>query len=126
MKTKRELVLATLAAAVLAVALLTPVWAAEGGKSRAAANEDFYIISSVDAKKNEIVLKRPTEVTELVLVTEKTTYWSEDGKPVQFVDLRAGDTIYLVSRRDPGGARVAVRIRISGSRCSRTWSRNDS
>ncbi len=76
-----------------------------------AAGEEFFIISSVDAKKQQIVLKRPTEVTELIRVTDKTAYIDEDGKPLQLRDLRAGDTVYVTASTNPGGLPVALRIR---------------
>ena len=73
--------------------------------------EDFFIISSMDAKKRQIVLKRPTEVTELVRVTEKTVYLDEQGKAIDFKSLRAGDTVYITSSPSPDGVRIATEIR---------------
>jgi hypothetical protein len=104
----RQSMLGALALAALLVPALGGVYR---GSVSGTEGEDFYIISSVDTTKKQIVLKRPTEVTELLLVTEKTAYISEEGKPLRFEDLRAGDTIYLLSRRDPQGNRVAIRIR---------------
>lgn len=56
---------------------------------------DFFIVSSVDLGKKQILLKRPTEVTELVRVNGDTRYLDEHGKAIQLSDLRAGDTVYI-------------------------------
>jgi hypothetical protein len=92
--------------------MLAPFLQAEGGARRGATTvEDFFIISSVDARKRQIVLKRPTEVTELVQVSEKTVYLDEQGKAIDFKSLRAGDTVYVTSNPGPDGVRIASRIR---------------
>jgi uncharacterized protein DUF5666 len=75
------------------------------------AGEEFFLISSVDGKKHQIVLKRPTEVTELVRVTDSTVYRDEQGKPLEFKDLRAGDTVYVTVALQPDGSRIATHIR---------------
>ncbi len=77
-----------------------------------ARNEEFFIISSVDVRKKHVVLKRPTEVTELMQLTPTTVYLSEQGKPLQLRDLRAGDTVYITFLRNASGARIATRIRM--------------
>ncbi len=74
-------------------------------------SEEFFIVSSVDAGKSTMVLKRPTEVTLIMRVTEKTRCRDEDGKPVRFTDLRAGDTLFIASERDGAGQLVASTIR---------------
>jgi hypothetical protein len=76
-----------------------------------AAVEDFFIVSSVDAGKGAMVLKRPTEVTLTMHVTEKTRCRSEQGKPIRPTDLRAGDTVFIASVQDPSGQLVATSIR---------------
>jgi len=77
----------------------------------AASSEEFFIVSSVDAAKSTMVLKRPTEVTLTMRVTEKTLCRNEEGKPIRFTDLRAGDTIFIVSEKDSSGQLVASSIR---------------
>ncbi len=78
----------------------------------AAASEEFFIVSSVNTEKKQLVLKRPTEVTVLVLVNEKTVYLDERGKPLNFSELRAGDTVYVTSTRSSeAGVLLASRIR---------------
>jgi hypothetical protein len=74
-------------------------------------NDEFFIISSVDAPKKELVLKFPTEVTELVAVNEKTTIQNEQGRPLALGDLRAGDTVYVTTVRTSQGTLLATRIR---------------
>ena len=76
-----------------------------------AANEDFFIVSSVDAGKSTMVLKRPTEVALTMRVTEKTRCRNEQGKPIRLADLRAGDTLFIASSPDPSGHLVATSIR---------------
>lgn len=76
-----------------------------------AANEDFFIVSSVDATKSTMVLKRPTEVTLSMRFTEKTRCRTEQGKPIRPTDLRAGDTVFIASERDSSGQLVATSIR---------------
>src|SRR3984893_2459934 len=63
--------------------------------SPATATDDFFIVSSVDIAQKRLVLKRPSEVTVLVRVTEKTSYRSEENRPLQLGDLRAGDTVFI-------------------------------
>jgi hypothetical protein len=73
--------------------------------------EEFFIISSVDAGKSAMVLKRPTEVTLTMRFTEKTRCLDEQGKPIRFTDLRAGDTVFIASEKDSSGHPVASSIR---------------
>jgi hypothetical protein len=90
---------------------------ARAGKTRnvpqttAEAGEQFFIISSVDPAKQQLVLKRPTEVTALMQVDDKTTYVDEDGAPLHLMDLRAGDTVYVLSRQNKEPGPIASRIR---------------
>ena len=70
---------------------------------------DFFIVSSIDLAKKQILLKRPTEVTELMRVDGETRYFEEGRKPIRLMDLRAGDTVFITSR-PAGGQSVAVTI----------------
>jgi len=97
---------------VLAVTFLA--LPAAGEKRQGAAppsREDFFIVSSVNTSKRQLLLKHPTEVTELIVVDDKTVCVDEDGKRIRFSDLRAGDTVYIASLRGLGGERIAARIR---------------
>jgi hypothetical protein len=71
---------------------------------------DFFIVSSVDLGKRQLLLKLPTEVTELMGVDSNTRYVDEQGKPIRLTDLRAGDTVYIASTRG-GDKPLAVSIR---------------
>jgi hypothetical protein len=94
-------------------ALALPMLAAQKDKGKSApssAGESFFIISSVDLTKQQIVLKQPTEVTLLVRVNEKTSYLSEQGKPLKLSDLRASDTVWAILQPSPE-APLVLRIR---------------
>jgi len=95
---------------ILAV-LITPVFA-QSGTGPAIPNPgkgDFYIVSSIDLAKKQILLKRPTEVTELMRVDGESRYFEESGKPMRLADLRAGDTVFIMSK-PTGGQSVALTI----------------
>src|SRR5213596_953742 len=83
-----------------------------GEKSVPSAGEEFYIVSTVDLGKKQIVLKRPTEVTVLMQVTDKTAFTNLEGKRIQLKDLRAGDTVFARAVTDAQGKLVASSIRI--------------
>ncbi len=72
--------------------------------------DEFFIISSIDVGKNQLVVKRPTEVTDVMHVDEATRYLDQGGKPIGLADLRAGDTVFIASKPGAGGS-VAVQIR---------------
>jgi hypothetical protein len=101
----------TLTAAILACGLFATPPLAAGAGTQPAASEEFFIISSVDGKNQQIVLKRPTEVTELVEVNQKTVYQDEDEKAIEFKNLRAGDTVWVSFAKSSGGIRIAARVR---------------
>jgi hypothetical protein len=86
--------------------------AAQSGKAAGNTNggEEFFIVSSVDITKRQLLLKEPTEITQLIQVNDKTRCTDKNGKAIQFADLRAGDTIYIRSNTTSAG-RVAVSIR---------------
>jgi uncharacterized protein YfaS (alpha-2-macroglobulin family) len=84
-----------------------PPAAMQNAQARAAANTAastlhvdaegvFFLLSSINAAQKQLVLKRPTEVTQLVRVDDKTQYLDDQGKPLKLSDLRAGDTVYVV------------------------------
>ena len=76
-----------------------------------ARSDEFFIVSSVDTPKHQIVLKRPTEVTMLMRVNDQTSYLDENGKSLHLSDLRAGDTVYISWKPEDAGAPTALRIR---------------
>lgn len=87
-----------------------PLRAQSGKKGTNVSADEFFIISSVDPAKNQLLLKQPTEVTELVRVSDATTYLDKDGKPLKLADLRAGDTVYVTLNR-AGAIPSASRVR---------------
>jgi hypothetical protein len=70
----------------------------------------FFLISSINASQNQLVLKRPTEVTQLARVSGKTGYFDDQGKPLKLTDLRAGDTVYVVLQSSGTADPLATRI----------------
>ncbi len=70
--------------------------------------EEFFIVASVDLMKSQLLLKRPSEVTMLMKVNEKTKYADDAGKPLTLSDLRAGDTVWVLSSNpaDPTASRI--------------------
>ena len=93
--------------------LATVVRAAEKEPAPPAADEEFFIVSSVDLQKNQIVLKRPTEVTLLTQVSDKTVIRNEEGKTIPLKNLRAGDTVYVAFAAGAETPRIAARIRMA-------------
>jgi hypothetical protein len=97
---------------VVLIVLTIPLFA-QADKSSAPpgfADGDFFILSSIDLAKHLILLKRPTEVTELIRVESDTRYIEEHGKALRLTDLRAGDTVYILSKLK-GGQTIATAIR---------------
>lgn len=86
--------------------------AGQSGKAADNTNggEEFFIVSSVDITKKQLLLKEPTEITQLIQVNDKTRCTDKAGKAIQFADLRAGDTVYIRSTTTSAG-RLAVSIR---------------
>ena len=105
----RQRTLGLIVVTALAALIFCPPQSA--AKSAAATSSgDFFIISSVDLARQQLLLKFPTEVTEVMRVDGNTRYLDESGKPIKLADLRAGDTVYVTSVRGLEGV-TAVRIR---------------
>jgi hypothetical protein len=77
---------------------------------KTASGEEFFIVASVDQAKSQLLLKHPTEVTTLLNVNDKTRLLNEKGEAIRLSDLRAGDTVWVVSSGS-GPDATAVRIR---------------
>jgi len=73
--------------------------------------DQFFIVASVDLQKSQLLLKYPAEVTLLVLVNNATKFTDENGKLLKLSDLRAGDTVWMVSSPTGSGEATALRIR---------------
>jgi len=110
----RKLVPAFLSIAGLGLALLCSAAAQTTHKATKSASspgaEEFFIISSVDVAKAQLLLKRPTEVTALMNTGPDTKVLDEKGKSAKVADLRAGDTVWVTSAAS-GPDRIALRIR---------------
>ena len=91
----------TIALAALLAGAATPA---------ASQTAEFFIVSSVNPPKQQVVVKRPTEVTQLVFVNAETRYADRNGKAIALSDLHAGDTVYIREKRDSGGS-IAIEIR---------------
>ena len=94
----------------LAAMWLSPSVSAQGKKTPS--GEEFYIVASVDEPKSELLLKRPSEVTLLMRVSQKTKYQDESGKSIPLSDFRAGDTVWVAATG--GDEPTAIRIRKGG------------
>ncbi len=97
----------------LIVALLAGIALAANASAQSKKNssgEEFFIVASLDQQKSQLLLKRPSEVTVLLKVGDKTQLADETGKPLKLTDLRAGDTVWVISSGDPS-APAAVHIR---------------
>jgi hypothetical protein len=95
--------------AVLAAASLASRVQAQSKK--ASGGEEFFILSSIDPSKSQVLLKRPTEVTQLMKVTDKTVILDTTNKPLHLADLHAGDTAWVTSSGSDESGPTALRIR---------------
>lgn len=100
-------------ATVALAGILSPARPAVAAEVRSPAPtaEEFFIVSSVNADKGTMVVKKPTETTLTILVTAKTRCRGEKGETIRFTDLRAGDTVFIASESDPSGHPAASSIR---------------
>lgn len=73
--------------------------------------EQFYVISSVDMQKHQVVFMRPTQLTVVAATNDQTAYVGEQGQKLALKDLRAGQTVWAMLRKDKSGAVSVVRIR---------------
>lgn len=94
---------------LIAISCAAMIGQAQGKKN--AAGEQFFIVAAVDTNNAQLLLKRPTEVTVLVKITDHTKLLDERDKGVKLADLRAGDTIWAAIDAKADGGQVASRIR---------------
>ncbi|MBZ5566138.1 MAG: hypothetical protein LAP13_27440 [Acidobacteriia bacterium] len=64
---------------------------------------DFFAIATIDAAKQELVLRGPMDLTQVARVTNHTPYLDLNGNELSFKDLRVGDTVYVIMSRDIDG-----------------------
>ncbi|HVC00258.1 MAG TPA: hypothetical protein VNJ12_13135 [Candidatus Dormibacteraeota bacterium] len=109
---KRRLTGRSIFAALAGVLLAGSLTArAAQGKAGQVTKDEFFLISSLNMQKHELVLKLPTEVTMQMSITDKTPIVDEHGKPLRMADLRSGDTVYITYRQNGAGAE-ALSIRL--------------
>ena len=98
-------------ALALSWAVLIAAPGARGQGKKTASGEEFFIISSINQATSQLVLKRPTEVTVLMKVDDRTKMLDEQGKALKLSDLRAGDTVWVISGGTAEIGATAFRIR---------------
>ncbi|HLJ41057.1 MAG TPA: hypothetical protein VKT50_06175 [Candidatus Acidoferrales bacterium] len=96
-------------AILLALAISTPAWAQAHPKN--AQGEEFFIVSSVDLQKHQVVLMRPTQLTVVATIGPQTTYLGEKGQKLDVKAMKAGDTVWGITKPGPDGSVTAVRLR---------------
>ena len=78
-----------------------------------ARGESFYIISSVNFQTHQIVLMQPTQLTVVANFSPQTAVLDENGKKLTTKDLKAGDTVWAVVKKDKKNDDASVlRIRM--------------
>ncbi|MGH8336110.1 MAG: hypothetical protein ACRETL_04640, partial [Gammaproteobacteria bacterium] len=100
-----SLVIALLAALAIAV----PAWAQAHPKN--AQGEEFFIVSSVDLQKHQVVLMRPTQLTVVATIGPQTNYVGEKGQKLNVKAMKAGDTVWAITKAAQDGSVTAVRLR---------------
>jgi hypothetical protein len=94
------------------LAIATFAARAQAQNKKATGGEEFFIVSSIDPTKSQTLLKRATEVTLLMKVTDKTVILDSANKPLHLTDLHAGDTVWVTSTGGSGDSEpTALRIR---------------
>ncbi|HEV2222123.1 MAG TPA: hypothetical protein VGR84_03890 [Candidatus Acidoferrales bacterium] len=96
-------------AILLALAISMPAWAQAHPKN--AQGEEFFIVSSVDLQKHQVVLMRPTQLTVVATIGPQTAYLGEKGQKLDVKAMKAGDTVWGITKPGPDGSVVAVRLR---------------
>jgi len=97
---------------ILTCGLLIAILIADVTAAAPTRNDEFFIVSSIDAAHSRLILKRPTDVTVTMRVTAGTQIRDERGAAKKLADLRAGDTAWITATRDPAGELTAVLVRL--------------
>jgi hypothetical protein len=108
----KKLVSSALFAVLFAMFLSTGTAALAAGKaphSRETRNE-FFIISEVRLKRQQLVLEMPTQITKVMFLNDKTVFENRKGQRLPLTDMRAGQTVYVNYVQEDGKA-VALTIR---------------
>ena len=83
--------------------------ATKAGATREHRNE-FFIVSEVNLRRQQLVLEMPTQITMLMHLDKKTVFENRRGRRLPLTDMRAGDTVYVTYLRENGNS-VALTIR---------------
>ena len=102
---------AMMALCAVTTALAAPAWAQMGENPKNSRGEQYFIISSVDLEKHQLVLMYPTQLTVIAAVDDNTMFAGENGEKLTLNDLRAGATVWAVTRPQGKGKVLALRIR---------------
>ena len=94
---------------LLGLAVSLPTWAQAHPKN--AQGEEFFIVSSVDLQKHQVVLMRPTQLTVVATIGPQTGYVGEKGQKLDVKQMKAGDTVWAITKPGPDGSVTAVRLR---------------
>lgn len=105
-----KVVTLTLAAAI-SLAAVSTAWAQLPKSPANARGEQFYIISSVDMQKHQIVLMHPTQLTVVATLDDRSAVVGEQSQKLALKDLRAGQTVWATLRKDKDGSLSIVKIR---------------
>ncbi|HKW90004.1 MAG TPA: hypothetical protein VJN21_14730 [Candidatus Acidoferrales bacterium] len=98
--------------AMLAIVLSAPLPAQMRKTPSESRGEQFYVISSVDMQKHQIVFMRPTQLTVVATTNDQTTYVGEQSQQkLALKDLRAGQTVWATIRKDKSGDLTVARVR---------------
>lgn len=108
---KRMIFAASTFAAISALLIAAPVHAQTPNSPSDSRGEQFYVISSVDMQKHQIVLMRPTQLTVVATTNEQTAYVGEKGQKLGLKDLHAGQTVWATLRKDKDGQVAVMKIR---------------
>lgn len=92
----------------IALGLVMMTVGIKSAHAQSAPSSEFFIVSSVNPAKHQVLVKHPTEVTQVMRVDDHTRYIDRNGKTIALNDLRAGDTVY-VTMRSNGDAAVEIR-----------------
>ncbi|HEV2615395.1 MAG TPA: hypothetical protein VGU63_02160 [Candidatus Acidoferrales bacterium] len=94
---------------LLTLAISSPSWAQAHPKN--AQGEEFFIVSSVNLQKHQVVLMRPTQLTLVATIGPQTSYIGEKGQKLDVKEMKAGDTVWGITKPGPDGSILAVRLR---------------
>jgi hypothetical protein len=97
--------------ALIALTLASAAWAQTPKSPSDSRGEQFYIISSVDMQKHQMVLMLPTQLTVVANADDNSVFLGEQGQKLALKDLHAGQTVWATLRKDKSGQTSIARLR---------------